>query len=84
MGPRLFRAMAGLYLTTAALWVAGALRPSLWRTAVTSKVVFMLGLAAGRVVSIAVDGAPHGLFVAGAIAEVGLGLVGLALLRRSE
>jgi hypothetical protein len=81
-GTHVFRAMAGLYLATAALWVAGAVRPSLWRTAVVSEVVFMLGLAMGRIVSIAVDGVPHWLFVAGAIVEVVLGLVGILLLRR--
>ena len=80
-GTHVFRAMAGLYLATAALWVVGALRPDIWRTAVTTEVVFMLGLAAGRFASIAVDGVPHWLFVAGAGAEVALGLVGLALLR---
>ena len=44
-----FRAMMGLYLATIVLWLLGAMRGgSLMRTALISEIVFMSGLAAGR------------------------------------
>jgi hypothetical protein len=47
-------------------------------------VVFMLGLAAGRLLSLVVDGVPHWLLLAYLALELGIGLVGLLLLKRQD
>ena len=48
-----FRAIMGLYIAIIALWLLGAIRGgSLLRTALISEIVFMSGLAAGRLLSL--------------------------------
>nr|WP_290544873.1 DUF4345 domain-containing protein [Aestuariivirga sp.] len=54
-----FRAVMGLYLALACFWAAGAFMPGLRIPALWSLVVFMVGLALGRILSILVDGWPH-------------------------
>jgi hypothetical protein len=46
-----------------------------------SLVVFMFGLAAGRVLSLLLDGVPHWLLVVYLFLEVAFGLIGLRLVR---
>lgn len=59
-----FRAIMGLYLGMVTLWLAGAWRGGvLLRTAVISEVVFMGGLAAGRLLSLTLDGRPSTIFL---------------------
>jgi len=79
----IFRAVMGLYLALVAFWIAGALSPSLTVPALWSLVVFMFGLAAGRVLSLLLDGVPHWLLVVYLVLELAFGLVGLWLLRRA-
>lgn len=76
-----FRAIMGLYLAMIVLWVLGALRPSLTRAAVISEVVFMFGLALGRVLSIIVDGVPSVLLVAYTVVEIVMGCWGVLILK---
>ncbi|MEM9987333.1 MAG: DUF4345 domain-containing protein [Bacteroidota bacterium] len=52
----IFRAMMGLYVGFAAYWVMGMLKPQHWRNATLSNVIFMGGLAFGRLISTAIDG----------------------------
>jgi hypothetical protein len=53
--------------------------------ALVSCAVFMLGLAAGRIVSLVLDGMPHWLLVVYAVLEIVLGLGAIAIYRgRSE
>jgi hypothetical protein len=80
-GTHIFRAVMGLYLALACFWVAGALKPHLTRAALWSLVVFMLGLAAGRVLSLMLDGWPHLLLVVYLLLELAFGAVGVMLLR---
>lgn len=54
-----FRAIMGLYLANVAFWISGALIPSLTRPALWALLVFMAGLASGRVISLLVDGTPN-------------------------
>lgn len=54
-----FRAIMGLYLANVAFWVAGTMIGSLTRPALWSLLIFMGGLAAGRLVSVVVDGMPN-------------------------
>ena len=77
----IFRAVMGLYLALIAFWIADALSPSLTVPALWSLVVFMFGLAAGRVLSLLLDGVPHWLLVAYLVLELAFGWVGLRLLR---
>ena len=76
----IFRAIMGLYLGMIVLWVLGAFRESLSRTAVIAEVVFMFGLACGRVLSIIVDGVPSALLVVYIVLEVAMGLWGVLIL----
>ena len=78
----IFRAIMGLYLGMIVLWVLGAFRVSLTRTAVIAEVVFMFGLAFGRVLSIIVDGVPSALLVVYTALEVAMGLWGVLVLKR--
>jgi hypothetical protein len=78
----IFRAVMGLYLGMAVLWVLGAFRGTLTRTALICCAVFMLGLAFGRVLSFLADGQPHWLLIVYALLEVFFGIIALALLRR--
>lgn len=77
----IFRAIMGLYLALALFWVVGALNQQITLPALYSLVVFMLGLALGRSLSIVVDGMPHWLLVVYLVLEVGFGLVGVYMIR---
>ncbi|MFM1891791.1 MAG: hypothetical protein RLZ44_868 [Pseudomonadota bacterium] len=80
----IFRAVMGLYLALVLFWIAGAFKPKLQFAALWSLVVFMLGLAAGRILSLVLDGFPHPLLSVYLVLEVIMGLIGLALVRRIE
>lgn len=77
----IFRAVMGLYLAMVIFWLCGARSDSLTVPALWSVVVFMLGLAAGRAVSLAVDGMPAPLLAVYLVLELGFGLVGLKLVK---
>jgi hypothetical protein len=64
-----FRAMMGLYLGMVLFWIWGIYDSKYWIPATLSNVVFMGGLAIGRVCSIVLDGFPATLFVLGAVVE---------------
>lgn len=76
-----FRAVMGLYLALVIFWLLGAGNGSLRLPALWSLVVFMLGLAAGRTLSIFMDGMPSPVFVVYLGLEIGLGFLGLLLAR---
>jgi hypothetical protein len=78
----IFRAIMGLYLGMIVLWVLGAFRSNFTRVAVIAEVVFMIGLAFGRVVSIVVDGVPSILLVVYTVLEVTLGSWGILILKK--
>jgi len=80
----IFRALMCLYLALVAFWILGALKPSMKVPALWSLVVFMLGLAIGRVASLIVDGWPHPLLVFYLIMEIVFVYVGWRLLARSS
>jgi hypothetical protein len=70
----IFKAIMGLYLAFSLLWIIGIFQISLWKTATVSNIIFMLGLAFGRIISILLDGIPTTVFVVGTIGELVLGL----------
>ncbi len=75
----IFRAVMGLYLAMVIFWVMGATREPLRLAALYSVVVFMGGLAMGRLLSLLVDGIPVAPLVIYLVLEVGFALVGLKL-----
>jgi len=72
----------GLYLALVVFWISGAIKADIRQAALYSLVVFMLGLAFGRSLSIIVDGLPNNMLLAYLFLELGFGAVGIALLRR--
>lgn len=65
-----FRAMMGLYLGFATYWIIGVFKIEYWRSATLSNIIFMGGLAFGRMVSILIDGIPSVVFLIGTIVEI--------------
>lgn len=83
-GVHIFRALMGIYLAHILFWCIGAFKVQVRQPALFSLVVFMLGLAAGRTLSILVDGMPHWLLVVYLVLEFGFGAIGLVLLNKSD
>ena len=75
----IFRAVMGLYLAMVIFWIMGVSREPLRFAALCSVVVFMGGLAIGRLLSLLVDGIPAAPLVIYLVLEVGFALVGLKL-----
>ena len=78
----IFKAIMGLYLGFSVLWIVGLFLDRLWKTATVSNIVFMLGLAFGRIISMLLDGFPTTVFVVGTIGELVLGLFAYYQLKR--
>jgi predicted membrane protein len=83
-GIHIFRAVMGLYLALIVFWMMGAFKPKMTTAAIYSLVVFMFGLAAGRALSLVVDGIPHWLLVVYLVLELIFGALGLYLLSRAH
>ena len=77
----IFKAFMGLYLALAGFWVAGAIKPDLRYAALWSLFIFMVGLAAGRILSLVLDGWPSGLLNFYLLLELGFGYIGWRLLK---
>lgn len=77
----ILRAVMGLYFGMIAIWLWGAFSSSMTVPALVSCAVFMLGLAAGRGLSLVLDGMPHWLLVVYAVVEVVLGAIAIVLYR---
>jgi hypothetical protein len=68
----IFRAVMCLYLGMVIIWVAGIFKVRYWETATIVNIVFMSGLAIGRLVSFAADGIPSNALLIGFFVEVSL------------
>jgi len=77
----IMRAVMGLYLGMVVFWLYGAFNQSQARPALAACAVFMLGLAAGRILSFIMDGMPHWLLIVYAVLEIVLGLIAVTLYR---
>jgi hypothetical protein len=77
----IMRAVMGLYLGMVVFWLWGAFKPAMTGPALAGAAVFMLGLAAGRILSFIIDGMPHWLLVVYAVLEIVLGLIAVALFK---
>ena len=80
----IFRAVMGLYLALIIFWVIGAFKVQVRQAALYSLIVFMLGLAAGRVLSLIIDGIPHWLLVVYLVLELVFGVVGILIIKKSD
>ena len=65
-----FRAMMGSYFALGIYWGLGAFFEKHWRGATYAVVFFMGGLAAGRLLSIFIDGIPSVAFTVGTVLEI--------------
>ena len=77
----IMRAVMGLYFGMVVFWLWGAFRSPMAGAALAACAVFMLGLAAGRLLSLILDGLPHWLLVVYAVLEIVLGLIAVMLYR---
>lgn len=75
----IMRAVMGLYFGMVVLWLWGAFSRSMTGPALVACAVFMLGLAAGRILSFILDGLPHWLLIVYSILEIILGAVAVLL-----
>lgn len=80
----IMRAVMGLYLGQIVFWFLGAFNHKFRRPALFGLVVFMLGLAFGRIISILLDGTPHWLLLVYLCLELLLGLLGLFILNKAK
>jgi hypothetical protein len=76
-----FRAIMGLYLAFAVLWILGIVKPSYWNAATISNILFMAGLAFGRIISLLLDGFPSAVFLIGTAGELVLAIFGMIQLQ---
>ena len=80
----IMRAVMGLYFGMVVIWVWGAFKKQMTVPALVSCAGFMLGLAAGRILSFILDGMPHWLLVVYAILEIVLGLGAIAIYKEES
>lgn len=79
-----FRAIMGLYLAFAVIWILGIFKADFWKIATISNFVFMFGLVFGRMLSMLLDGIPSPAFSMGIIGELLLGLFAYYQYRNNE
>ena len=72
----ILRASAGLYLALAAFWLYAAFNDGYRNAGIMTAILFAGGLAAGRCVSLIVDGQPAPMLLSYGAAEVGVVLIG--------
>ncbi|WP_412552236.1 DUF4345 domain-containing protein [Shimia sp. MIT1388] len=79
-----FRAIMGLYFANLLFWIVGAARQPLRRAALWSLFLFMTGLAAGRILSLLLDGLPNFLLLFYLAAELLFAALALHALRKTN
>jgi len=77
----IMRAVMGLYFGMIVIWLWGAFNKQMTTPALVSCAVFMLGLAAGRILSFVVDGIPHWLLIVYAVLEIVLGIAAIVIIK---
>jgi predicted membrane protein len=80
----IFRAVMGLYLALIIFWLIGAFRVQVRQAALYSLIVFMFGLAAGRILSLIIDGMPHWLLAVYLVLELVFAVLGILLIKKSD
>ncbi len=77
----ILKAIFGLYLAFASLWILGIFNSKFWEIATICNMLFMFGLGFGRIVSLIFDGIPSTIFVFGTFGELVLGFYALFQLK---
>jgi Domain of unknown function (DUF4345) len=77
-----YKAIMGIYLAFASFWCLALVQKHYWKAATISNILFMLGLALGRLISFAVDGIPSSLLLFGCFGELIIAFYGCYLLKR--
>ncbi len=80
----IMRAIMGLYFGQIIFWVLGAFNNLLRKPAMYSLTIFMLGLACGRILSLLLDGTPHGLLLLYLGLELTIGILSVISLRLEQ
>lgn len=80
---QILRAVMGLYLALILFWFIGAFKIQLRQAAIYSLIVFMFGLASGRILSLILDGVPNWLLLVYLALELSFGILGLVLVKKS-
>lgn len=75
-------AMMCLYLGVSFVWFLGIWKNRYWKSATQLNILFMLTLAAGRLLSMFLDGLPTGGYIFGVIAELVIGCYAIYQLRK--
>lgn len=83
-GIHIYRAVMGLYIGLVLFWIIGSIKRELTQAALYSLIVFMFGLAGGRILSLIVDGMPHWLLLVYLLLEIGFGFIGVYLLKKAD
>ena len=77
----ILRALMGLYLAMVVLWLIGAFNANFRMPALYALVVFMFGVAFGRLISFVLDGFPYWVLSFFFMSEVVLGVLGIYLIK---
>lgn len=80
----ILKAIMGLYLAFASLWILGIVNSNYWKTATISNMLFMFGLGFGRIISMLFDGIPSTIFVLGTFGELVLGFYAYYIMNNSK
>lgn len=75
-----FKAVMGMYLGFAILWILGVFKKPYLKSALISNVIFMLALGFGRLISFVIDGLPSDAYIVGTFGELLLGFYGVWVL----
>lgn len=80
----IYKAIMGLYLCFAAFWCIGLKQTSYWKAATISNMLFMLGLASGRLISFVIDGMPSAVLLLGTVGELTLAVCAYSQLKKAN
>lgn len=80
----ILKAIMGIYIAFAMLWILGIWKPKFWKIATVSNFIFMFGLAFGRIISMIFDGIPSLLLLVGVSGELILGFYGIYIYQKNE
>ncbi|MEO1624773.1 MAG: DUF4345 domain-containing protein, partial [Bacteroidota bacterium] len=80
----LLKALMCLYIGISVVWMLGVWKPQYWKGATQLNALFMLTLAAGRLLSILLDGLPTAGYVFGLVAELAIGSFAIYQLYRDK
>lgn len=80
----IFKAIMGLYLAFAIVWILGIFKEKYWFTATISNIFFMGGLATGRFISEMADGMPSHFYLIGGFLEAMLAFLGIYILLKEK